>query len=88
MFLLRPSALCGGLGTERSGVEGDGFPVIVLAPGRSARLLREANCVRPIRDDADETTGRAIARAGGAAAGLPVLAPNLLVRVGVKGRLP
>jgi len=27
-------------------------------------------------------------RAGGAAAGLPVLAPNLLVRVGVKGRLP
>jgi hypothetical protein len=80
--------VCGGLGTERSGVEGDGFAVIVLVPGRSARLFREASCVRPIRDDADETTGRDIARAGGAAAGLPALAPNRLVRVGVKGRLP
>jgi hypothetical protein len=78
----------GGRGTDRSGVEGDGFAVIVLAAGRSARLLREAICVRPILADVDETTGREIARAGGMAAGLPALAPNRLGRVGVKGRLP
>lgn len=94
-FLLKLSTLdvCGGRGTERSGVEGDGFPVIALPPGRSTRLFRDATCVRPVFDgadlnDADETTGREIARVGGIAAGRPALAPSRLVRVGVIDRFP
>jgi hypothetical protein len=89
-FLLKLSVLCacGGRGTVRSAVEGDGFPEIAPPPGRSTRLLREAICVRPVLADAAETTGRDIARAGGAAAGRPALAPSLLVRVGVIDKLP